>query len=294
MCRPALLAATLAAIALAGCADERAGGHGLRVVATTTQVADFARNVGGGRVSVEQVLTPKSDPHQYEPVPSDARALARAQVVLRSGGDVDSWLGDLLDTAPGDALVVTVGRLRGADPHWWEDPRHAILAVRAVRDAFAERDPRHRAYYARRAAAYARRLRRLDAGIARCLAAVPPARRKLVTTHDALGYFARRYRVEIVGALIPSLSTQAQPSARDIERLVRQIRAEGVKTIFPESALNPKLERAVAREAGVHVGRRLFTDSLGPRGSNGATYIGSMRANTEAITQGMTGRPCTP
>jgi zinc/manganese transport system substrate-binding protein len=292
----AALIVVLGLIADAGCGREYGSGGGLRVVATTTQVADFVRAVGGTRVEVAQILTPKSDPHEYEPVPSDARALSEAAVVVRSGGDLDSWLEGVLDNAPAGARIVTLSdhvRRRAEhgefDPHWWQDPRNAILAVGALRDALAQRDPGGRAAYERRAAAYVRRLRRLDRGIARCMASVPAARRKLVTTHDALGYFARRYGVEVVGALIPSLSTQAQPSARDIQQLVSQIRSEGVETIFPESALNPKLEQAVSREAHAQVGKRLWADSLGPKGSSGATYIESMIANTEDMVEGMTG-----
>jgi ABC-type Zn uptake system ZnuABC Zn-binding protein ZnuA len=175
------------------------------------------------------------------------------------------------------------------DPHWWQDPRNAILAVAAIRDALIRADPDGRAGYERRAAAYTRRLRAPEAQIAGCIARVPAARRKLVTTHDALGYFARRYDVEVIGAVIPSLSTQAQPSARDVNELVDQIRAEGVEAIFPEAAVSQKLEQAISREAGAEVGGELYADTLGPEGSDGATYIGAMRANARALAEGMSG-----
>ena len=297
---------------LAGCGGDEGGAAGgkMRVVATTSQVADLVRNVGGARVEVRQLLSVGADPHGYEPKPSDARALAQAELVFRSGGDLDEWLGDLVDNAGGDADVVTLidsVRTRGGagaggdhddevDPHWWQDPRNAVLAVTAIRDELVRHDPAGRAEYRRSTAEYVRRLRRLDAQIARCMAQVPKDKRKLVTTHDSLGYFAARYDVEVVGALIPSLSTQAQPSARDIARLVDQIRDEGVEAIFPETALNPKLERAVSRDADARVGRSLWADSLGPKGSDGATYLGAMASNTEALVEGMTGgeRSCRP
>ena len=118
---------------------------------------------------------------------------------------------------------------------------------------------------------------------------MPPAKRKIVTTHDALGYFARRYGVEVVGAVIPSLSTQAQASAGDVQRLVDQIRREGVEAIFPESSVNPDIEKAIAREAGASIGDPLYADSLGPKGSPGETYTGALAADASALVRGMSG-----
>jgi ABC-type Zn uptake system ZnuABC Zn-binding protein ZnuA len=281
-----------------GDADSGAGDQAkLTAVATTSQVADLVSNVGGARVDVDGILPSGGDPHAFEPRPSDAASLTDAPVVFRSGGDLDGWLDELLDNAGADADVVSlidhVHTIRAdtggeIDPHWWQDPRNAILAVAAVRDALTEVDPKGRATYRRNAAAYTRRLRRLDSDIAACMAKVPAGRRKLVTTHDALGYFADRYHVDVVGALIPSLSTQAQPSVEDINALVGQIRDEGVKAIFPETAINEKLEQAVSREADAEVGAPLWTDSLGPEGSTGDTYIKAMAHNTEAMVDGMT------
>ena len=289
--RPCALLALVVALAAGGCGgDAGSSGAALTVVATTTQAGDLVRAIGGGRLEVRQLLRPSSDPHGYEPRPSDARALADADLVVRSGGELDEWLEGLVKSAGGKAPTVnlidsvrTIDRPSGeVDPHWWQDPRNGERAAAAVGRALGRRDPGGRGRYARSAAAYARRLRKLDAEIAACMAAVPDRQRKLVTTHDALGYFARRYDVELVGALIPSLSSQAQPSARQTERLVHQIEREGVKAVFPESSLNPKLERAVARETGARVGDPLWADSLGPPGSSGATYTGSLAANARA------------
>jgi ABC-type Zn uptake system ZnuABC Zn-binding protein ZnuA len=297
------LVAALAALALfaAGCGDGDGGSSGgsVAAVATTTQVADLVRNVGGGRVGLDGILPPNADPHDYEPRPSDAAALAEADVVFRSGGDLDSWLDELIESAGSDADEVTlmdsVETLQGegeVDPHWWQDPRNAILAVAAIRDALIRVDPDGRAGYERRAAAYTHRLRELDEQIAECIGRVPDAKRKLVTTHDALAYFARRYDVEVIGAVIPSLSTQAQPSARDVNELVDLIRAEGVEAIFPEAAVSQKLESAISRDAGAEVGGELYADTLGPEGSHGATYIGAMRSNVRALAEGMSGGAC--
>jgi zinc/manganese transport system substrate-binding protein len=289
-----VIAAALAAVALAaGCGDDGGGGDApVGAVATTTQVADLVRAVGGERVEVDGVLPANADPHDYEPRLSDAADLARADVIFKSGGEVDDWLDELIDNAGADAetttLIDSVRRVDD-DPHWWQDPRNMVLAAGAVRDALAGADPGGRAGYERRARAYGSRLRQLDAGIARCIDLVPPDQRRIVTTHDALAYFARRYGIEVVGAVIPSLSTQAQPSAKDVGELVRQIEREGVQAIFPEAAVSQRLERAISRESGAEVGGQLWTDTLGPEGSGAETYIHAMRANAATLAEGMSG-----
>jgi zinc/manganese transport system substrate-binding protein len=295
----ALLIASTLALAAAGCGDDGGSGGGgeVGVVATTTIAGDIAGNVGGGRVDVDVLVPADADPHDYEPRPSDAVGLAEAGLVVRSGGDLDEWLGDLIESAGGDAAELTLldavraieGEGDELDPHWWQDPRNAILAAEAVRDALAEADPGGRRAYTRNAAAYVRELRALDREIERCMQRVPPEKRKLVTTHDALGYFAERYDVEVIGAVIPSLSTQAQPSARDVDALVEQIEDEGVEAIFPEVAVSQRLEKAIARESGAEVGAELWTDSLGDEGSGAQTYVDAMRANARSLAEGMSG-----
>jgi len=292
-------AALICVATVAGCgASVQEGGERV-VVATTTQVGDLTRNVAGTRADVRQLLAPNSDPHDYEPRPSDVRAISEASVVLRSGGELDAWLDGVVESAGGDAEKITLMdfvRTRGDDPHWWQDPRNAVRAVDAIRAGLARADPKGAGAYARNAAAYVRRLRALDRSAANCIRRLPPARRRLVTTHDALGYFAARYGLEVTGALIPSLSTEAQPSAGDTAQLIGQIREQGVKAIFPESSLNPKLERAVSEDADARLGRALWADTLGPPGSSGATYIDSVASNTEAVVEGLSGgeRRCRP
>ncbi|MEA2471125.1 MAG: hypothetical protein QOE38_2124 [Thermoleophilaceae bacterium] len=284
-----LLPLLLVPLALAGCRDSSTSTHPA-VVATTTQVADLTRAVAGPATPVEQILKPGSDPHEYEPRPSDAQAVAGAKLIIRSGGDVDGWLSGVIGQAGGGASVVSlidsVPR-HGADPHWWQDPRNAELAVERIRAALTTANPKDAAGYRARADAYLARLRALDRGIAACVAQLPASARKLVTSHDALGYYARRYGFTVIGAAIPSLSTQAQPSAAATKRLVDQIRAQHVAVIFPERALNPKLEQAIARDAGAGVGGALWADTLGPKGSSGATYLGALAANTRTIVQGL-------
>ncbi len=297
---PAALSVLLGALVLGACGagDGTAGGGGGGpvVVATTTQVGDLVRAVAGERAGVRQILSANSDPHAYEPRPSDVRAVAGARVVVRSGGDLDDWLGGVLDNAGSNAETVDlIGSVRtrrgegGVDPHWWQDPRNAQIAVGRIRDALVAADPGGRAAYGANATAYLARLRALDRAIAACMDAIPAGRRRLVTDHDALGYYAARYGIEVIGTVIPALSTQAQASAGAVARLVRTIRRAGVTTIYTETSGNAKLARAIARDAGATVGPPLYADSLGPAGSAGATYIGSLRANTLALASGFTG-----
>jgi len=275
-----------------GCGAAATAGDRITVVATTTQVADLARNVGGAHVHVVQILAPNADPHDYELRPHDVQAVADAALVLRSGGDVDAWIGDAIDGSGTHAPVIDLSRgvvLHGDDPHWWQDPRNAMAATGEIEAALARADPAHADAYARAAHAYTGKLRRLDGAVAGCLARMPAAERKLVTTHDALGYYARRYGLEVIGAVIPSLSTEAQPSAGETASLIATIRRTGVRAIFAESSVNPKVEAAIARETGAKVGAALWADTLGPAESDGATYLEAIASNTDAIAAGLSG-----
>ena len=292
----AVLATICATASFAGCGENDDEATGADVVATTTQVGDIARQVAGERASVRQILEPNSDPHEYEPRPSDAKAVMDADVVVRSGGDLDDWLSDLLDNTGGDARTLTlIGAMRTrragdeVDPHWWQDPRNGVTAVRKIRDALIAADPVGRDAYTSNADAYLKRLRALDGAIRACIDAIPARERKLVTDHDALGYYADRYAVQVVGTVIPALSTQAQASAGEVARLARTIRREGVKTVFAESSVNHKLANAIARDSGAKVGGDLYADTLGAEGSAGETYLGSLKANTQALVEGFTG-----
>jgi ABC-type Zn uptake system ZnuABC Zn-binding protein ZnuA len=291
-----LLALSLACLAVAACGSDTAssgsGADSFRVVATTTQVADFARNVAGSRAEVKSLLAPNTDPHEYEVRPGDVKAVSEADLVLSSGGEVDAWLGDALSAGGVDAAdVVEVGRaggFEGDDPHWWQDPERVEKGVGSIRDALVRADPSGAATYRASADRYLARLRALDTGVRACMDRVPANQRLLVTSHDALGYYAKRYGITVVGAVIPALSTAAQPSAGDVAKLVDTIERTGVRTIFAESSVNPKVEAAIARQTGARIGPALWADSLGPAGSSGATYIGSIVANTHALVEGFT------
>jgi len=267
--------------ALPGCGSDAAADETFTVVATTTQVADLTRNVAGDRAGVVQLLQPNADPHDYEIRPHDVGALADADLIVRSGGELDEWLEDAIDGSGSDAPVVNLSdaiALRDDDPHWWQDPRNAIIAVHELERALHRTAP-----------AYVAQLEQLDRDTAACIDKLPRSDRKLVTTHDSLGYYAARYGLDVIGAVIPSQSTEGQPSAGDVAELVDTIRATGVKAVFAESSVEPKVEEAIARETGATVGTPLWADTLGPKGSSGATYIDSIRANTRAIVEGLSG-----
>jgi ABC-type Zn uptake system ZnuABC Zn-binding protein ZnuA len=291
-------------LVLVGCGSSSgpAPPGAVKVVATTTQLGDFVRAVGGTRVQVVQVLRPSSDPHEYEPRAGDVRALLDAPLVFESGDKLDVWMGKVVKASGGHPRIVVLAdarmtRLRGEtsgpeasrfDPHWWHDPRNVEAAIPVIRGALARANPSAAAVYAHNARAYLTRLRRLDGGIAACMRRVPASQRRLVTDHDAFGYFARRYGIRVIGAVIPSQTTQAQPSAGAVARLVRTIRREHVHAVFPESSVSPKLARAIAQETGASASYALYGDTLGPARSDGATYLAMERHNADAMVRGFT------
>jgi zinc/manganese transport system substrate-binding protein len=298
------LAAAAVVLLVASCSNGAAGDSGkLQVVATTTQIGDFARQVGGDAVEVDQILQPNTDPHEYEPRPSDIEGAAGAELVFASGDNLDGWIDQVVSESGSDAQIVDLGahlpvkvpgESSGAeasryDPHWWHDPRNAEAAVEEIRETLAKAAPSKAAEFRRNADAYLIKLRELDRGIARCVDSVPASQRKLVTDHDAFGYFARRYGITVVGAVIPSQTTQAQPSAKDVSDLVDLIKREGVTAVFPESSLSPKLAQTIASESGASSDHTLYGDTLGPEGSSGATYLKMESANADAMVQGFSG-----
>ena len=292
------------ALVPAACGSDSSGSDRPRVVATTTQIGDWLRVLGGDDFDVHQLLSANTDPHEYEPRPADVESLAGADLILKSGGDLDGWVDGAADDAGSDARIVEVGAGLATiredsgepDPHWWHNPRNAARAVDRMGAALAQVEPGARGPRGGEGGALPRELRSLDAGIAECMAAVPRAQRKLVTDHDALSYFAARYGIDVVGAAIPARTTAAQPSAGELAALVKTIEREHVRAVFPESSVNSKVAETLAREAGATARYELYGDTLGPQGSTGETYLKMEAANSDAMVKGFTGgrRGCRP
>ncbi len=225
---------------IAGCgSDDDGGGGGASVVATTPIVGDLVAGVAGDEVEVTTLLAANTDPHEYEPRPDDIEALASADLVIASGGDLDEWIADAIEDSGSDTdLYVLANQIQHpieGDPHWWHNPRNAQIAVTGIGAKLAELNPDARVAVAQRTEDLYLEIKTADKAIANCMNAVPAADRKLVTDHDAFDYLAARYDIEVVGAVIPATTTEAQASAGELAELRDLIEAEGVRAVFPES-----------------------------------------------------------
>ncbi|MBI3953098.1 MAG: zinc ABC transporter substrate-binding protein [Chloroflexi bacterium] len=307
------LGLTLAAgLALAGCAAPPAGPSQLQVVASTAVIADLARNVGGDRARVRALLPAGAEVHTFQPSPRHGEMIAGARVILSNGLGLEAFLQGLLKGAasPGALQVVLSegisarpfvgakavigtdsaaatpehageGNEGGSDPHLWLSVPNAMAYVARIREAFIQADPAGADLYRRNAASYLDRLAALDQEIVEAVAAVPPPRRKLVTFHDAYGYLAERYGLEVVGFVLKSQG--GEPSAAQVAQLVRAIRAQGVPAVFTEPQFNPRILELAAREAGVRV-LQLYSDTLDEQSSS---YVAMMQANARALVEGL-------
>jgi len=301
---PAVVLAVLALVT-AGCRElpdqAAAQDRGLLVVSTMSVFSDFARAVGGDLVRVETLVEVGGDPHTFEPRPEDSAFVTDADVVLDNGLGLSPWFAALAANVEGDLVVLTEGiadeavAARGTiDPHMWMVPEYVDRGyVAAIEEAFAAADPENAATYAANADAYRETLAVLDAELEATFATIPPADRQLVTSHDAYTYFADRYGLEVTGTVV-GVTTEEEPSAATIARLIDRVRAEGVPTVFVESTINPDLVEQVAQEAGIVVGDPLYGDSVGPQGSGAEDYAGMMRANADAIAAGLGGDRAEP
>lgn len=276
------------------------------VVASTTQIADFARQIAGDRLAVRSILAPGADPHTYQPTPDDVRLVLSASLCLENGLHLEgkSWMAVLARDA-GKVLVTTTRglaplELGGAgeslpDPHAWFSVKNAALYVNNIVAAFERLDPKHAAEYRARGKLYLQQLRVLDAWIREQVSAIPPGRRVLVTTHDAFNYFCREYRFnpgnDYLSIAPVGWSTGSEVGAgmtpKRHGQVVQSIRRSGARAIFVETSINPKQIREIAKETGVAVGGELYSDSMGEAGSAGETYIGMMRENVLLIVQAL-------
>jgi len=294
-----------AAALVAACGGGKSGnqppttsqGAKLRVVATTVQVAALTKEVGGDRIALTGLIPAGADPHEFEPRASDLAAIEDAELILRHGIGLDGWLDGTLK-AGAKARVVTVtdgiSLLKGDesgkqvdDPHVWHDPEDDKIMVANIAAALDAADPASKAQYDANAAAYEQKLDDTKRQVQAIINEVRPDGRKLVTNHDAFGYFARAFGLRIVGAVIPSVSTEAEPSAQETAALLDTIKKENVKAIFAESSVNAKLATTLANDAGVKIVDDLYGDSLGKPGSGADTIDGMLLANAHKIADAL-------
>ncbi|WP_242072137.1 metal ABC transporter substrate-binding protein [Nostoc sp. FACHB-110] len=271
------------------------------VVATSTVIADLAQEVGGDEIQLQGILQPGADPHVYEPVPADSRFLEKADLILYNGYNLEPGLIKLMNAA-GNGRKLAVGEVvkplqldkgKGEivpDPHIWGSAENAAAMVNAIRDGLTELSPEDKEKFAQNAAQLTSELKQLHTWINQQIQTIPPDKRQLVTTHDAFQYYGRAYQIAIAGTLI-GISTEEQPSAQTVQKLVESVKKTGVPAIFAETTINPTLIKTVAQEAGVQLApRQLYSDSIGAKGSDGESYIKMMEANTRTIVEALGGK----
>jgi ABC-type Zn uptake system ZnuABC Zn-binding protein ZnuA len=279
----------LLAVILTSCS----GGATPDVLTTTTILADVARNVAGDLLTVGSLLPTGADPHSYQPVPQDATKIDQSKVLIVHGGGYESFLDALLENGGGpDKLIEVSTGVRflsndqETDPHVWLDPNNVIVYVDNIREGLTQYDPDGAEVYQANASAYIDQLTELDAWINGQVAQIEPQRRVLVTNHESLGYFAERYGFIVVGAVTPSFSSNAAPSAQQIADLIEQIKLYEAPAIFLDASDDPDLAKQIAAETGVKVISDLHLESL-TDGGPAATYIDMMKDNVTKIVQAL-------
>ena len=264
----------------------------LNVVASFSILGDFVRNVGGDRVNVTTLVGANSDAHVYVPAPADAKKVAEAKLVVVNGLGFEGWLSRLLKSAGGKASVVTatsgIAPLKlgsDADPHAWQSVGNAKIYVANIRDALVAAAPADADGFKSRANAYLADLDALEREVRAAIETIPESRRKVISTHSAFGYFAAAYGIEFIAPL--GVSTESEASARDIARIITQVRAAGIPAVFLENITDPRLMGRIAAETGARVGGTLYSDSLTGEKGDSPTYIAMVRHNIKALTSAL-------
>ncbi len=294
----------LSLLILTSCGPAPQGSDGgLKVLASTSFLADIARNVAGERAEVKSLLPLGADPHSYQAAPSDVAKIAKSNVLILNGLEYEHFIEPLIENAGGERLIVTAtdglnpremgdhaeetesgaGDVHEAgDPHMWLDPNLVVAYVENIRDGLSEADPEGADVYRANADSYIEELKSLDAWILEQVNAIPRERRLLVTNHEALGYFAERYGFKVVDTILPSFSSEAGASAQEIAAVVKAIQSSGAPAIFLSEVENEKLANQIADETGVKVVDDLYFETL-TNGAPAATYIDMMKHNVSRI-----------
>ncbi|MBN9042919.1 MAG: ABC transporter substrate-binding protein [Rhizobiales bacterium 62-47] len=268
----------------------------VNVVATFSILADFVRNVGGDRVEVTALVGPGADAHVYTPSPSDAKKIAAAKLVVVNGLGLEGWLPRLVKSSGGTATTLVAssgitplrpggGHHAEADPHAWQSVANAKIYVGNIRDALMTADPDGAATYRSNAEQYLARLDALDREVREAVAQIPPERRKVISSHEAFGYFAAAYGIAFVAP--QGVSTESEPSARDLATIIRQIRKENIPAVFLENISDPRLVERIAAETGARIGGTLYSDSLTGEKGDAPTYIDMVRHNIRAVSSAL-------
>jgi zinc/manganese transport system substrate-binding protein len=275
-------------------------GHAqLRVATSFSILEDLVKNVGGSRVTITNFVPRNGDAHTYQPTTQDVKNLSKARLVFVNGLGLEAWFQKLLQNAAGQAKVVTVssglktrtlsvGEERGEiDPHLWWNLQNVIGYVKNIQVALGAADPSGKAIFSANAARYISALQGLDTWTVKEVQKIPVQNRKIVTNHDAFGYFAARYGFQIIGNVIPSFGTESEPSAKETAALIDSIRKNGVKAIFTENTVPPKLAGQIAAETGAKIPPPLYTDALGNIGSAGDTFLKAFKYNVTTVVSAL-------
>nr|WP_249154360.1 zinc ABC transporter substrate-binding protein [Bradyrhizobium manausense] len=264
----------------------------LNVIASFSILGDFVRTVGGDRINLTILVGPDSDVHVYTPAPADAKRVAEARLVIVNGLGLEGWLPRLVQSAGSKAQVVTasagIAPLKlgsAADPHAWQSVPNAKVYVTDIVNALATADPDDAEFFHTQAKAYLEKLEVLDREVRDAVAKIPPERRKVISTHDAFGYFAAEYGVQFVAPL--GVSTETEPSARDIAAIIGQIKTQKIRAVFLENINDDRLIRRIAAETGAKVGGTLISDGLTGEKGAAPTYIDMVRHNIKALTSAL-------
>ena len=259
------------------------------VVASFSILGDFVHQVGGDRVNLITLVGPNSDVHVYTPAPADAKTVADARLLVINGLGLEGWLPRLLQSSGSKAEIVEAARgvapLKlgsDADPHAWQSVANAKIYVANIRDALMSADPADAEIFSARTDRYLSELDALDEEVREAIARIPPERRKVISTHDAFGYFAAAYGIAFIAPL--GVSTESEPSARDIAKIIAQVRTAGIPAVFLENISDDRLVGRIAAETGAKLGGTLFSDSLTSEKGDAPTYIAMVRHNIKALT----------
>jgi zinc/manganese transport system substrate-binding protein len=286
------LVVLFAALATPSLAQEK-----LKAVATFSILADFVKNVGGERVDVQALVGPNSDAHVYQPSPSDAKKLADAKVVFVNGLGFEGWIARLIKASGSKApMIVATKDIKprnsedahghgDADPHAWQSVANAKVYVANIRDALVAADPAGQKTYEANAAAYLAKLDALDAEVKTAIEKIPADRRKIITTHDAFGYFAAAYGVTFIAP--QGVSTESEVSARDVAKIITQIKAQKIPAVFLENVSDDRLLKRIGQESGARVGGTLYSDALTDEKGPAPTYIDMMRHNVKQLAEAL-------